>query len=222
MSSIAKAALALVALFCTLTFARQAFAEDAEEGRRQYKRGQDFLQAGDYRAAAQSFEAGYAAAPRPGFLLNIANCYRKLGELGKARQYYWRFLDQAPKDHASRPEVLEFLRTIEQINADGVALDGTETPARTPEMTPPRADSPPRRSMPLPAVVPADPSAGASPLLLAEQAAVPATTDRHTPFYKKWWFWTAVAGVAAAGATGYLITQRPAQGCAATLGCGRE
>src|SRR5207253_1393511 len=89
-----------------------------------FRRGEDLLKAGDYRAAAQAFESGYAAAPRAGFLLNIGNCYRKLGELGKARSFYWRFLDAAPKDHPSRAEVTGYLQQMEQIEADGVSVDG--------------------------------------------------------------------------------------------------
>lgn len=102
--------------------AKGAAAND-EEGRRQFKLGEKLLEEGKYREAAQAFEAGYAASPRAGFLLNIANCYRKLGELGKARQYYWRFLEAAPPNHPSRPAALEYLRAIEEIGADGVSLD---------------------------------------------------------------------------------------------------
>src|SRR5207244_9056741 len=96
-----------------------ARAEDAEAGRRHFKHGQELLKANDYRAAARAFEAGYAAAPRVGFLLNIGNCYRKLGELSKARDFYWRFLDAAPKDHPSPPAVMDYLRAMEPIQADG-------------------------------------------------------------------------------------------------------
>src|SRR5690348_649183 len=127
----------VIVLSCAL--AGRAAAEDQAEGRRQYKRGEELLQLGDYRAAAEAFEAGYAAAPRAGFLLNIGNCHRKLGELAQARDYYRRFLDAAPKDHPSRTEVLGYLRQIQEIEADGLPLGGAVPVAAPPRAPPPAA-----------------------------------------------------------------------------------
>jgi tetratricopeptide (TPR) repeat protein len=108
-----------------------ARADDDEAGKRLFRRGEDFIKAGNYRAAAEAFEEGYAAAPRVGFLVNIGNCYRKLGELGRARQFYQRFLDAAPADHPSRTEVADYLRAMDQIEADGVKVEDA-APVLTP------------------------------------------------------------------------------------------
>lgn len=220
--------LALLAALAMLpALSRSVHAEDAEAGRRYFKRGQDLLRANDYRAAARAFEAGYAVAPRVGFLLNIGNCYRKLGELGKAREHYWRFLDAAPKDHPSRPAVMEYLRLMEQIEADGVSVDSA--PAR------PGATLPPEVSMDgVSTEVPA--SAGVVPPALRAPAPVsPATgltvvdvqrpkQPEHPSVFKRWWFWTALGGAVAAGAGAYLVTRlgTPAPSCAASLACVRE
>jgi tetratricopeptide (TPR) repeat protein len=227
-------ALVAVVVAATLTLAiaspGRAFAEDEEEGRRQFKRGEDFLKAGDFRAAVEAFEAGYAAAPRVGFLLNIGNCYRKLGELGRARQHYWRFLDAAPKDHASRPEVLEYLQAIEQIEADGVAVDG-----------PPGGGQAANGGGPLrpvtvtggPAYVASaggrakaavDPASAAAASVAAEPAGRPAPSPDGAggSVFRRWWFWAVVGAAVAAGAGIFVYNQRGGAGCPASLGCARE
>jgi tetratricopeptide (TPR) repeat protein len=202
-----------------------AHAEDAEAGRRQFKRGQELLKVGDYRAAAKAFEAGYAAAPRVGFLLNIGNCYRKLGELSKARAYYWRFLDAAPKDHPSRPAVMDYLRAMEQIEADGVSVDSSSAapPAAAAasaeiavpdEVGDPVAAAPVAKAPNLSVRPPVEPAGG---LATVEVRKAP---REERPIYKRWWFWTLVGGAVAAGAATYVLT-RPA-GCGASLGCANE
>jgi tetratricopeptide (TPR) repeat protein len=201
----------VIALLCGLVLAPAllgvAHAEDAEAGRRLFKKGQDLLQANDYRAAAHAFEAGYAAAPRVGFLLNIGNCYRKLGELSRAREFYWRFLDAAPKEHPSRPAVMDYLRAMEQIEADGVSVDAASGAHAA--HAPPATVRPAAKAK-VPAWTP--PDATAPGLTVIEERPI-----EKPPLYKRWWFWTALGGVVAAGATAFVLT-RPAS-CGATLGC---
>jgi tetratricopeptide (TPR) repeat protein len=214
----------VVALLGVLAFAlalrSPARAEDAEAGRRYFKRGQELLKENDYRGAVRAFEAGYAAAPRVGFLLNIGNCYRKLGELSKARDHYWRFLDAAPKDHPSRPAVKDYLRAMEQIEADGVSVDGA-SPTR-PVLPPPPPTEPTFRSAapvarPLAARPPEGPAGGLTIIDIGPPA------QEKPSLFKRWWFWTLVGGVVAAGAATYVLT-RPAgaASCSASLGCARE
>lgn len=213
------------ALALLLVFPPVVLAEDAETGRRQFKRGQELLKVGDYRAAARAFEAGYAAAPRVGFLLNIGNCYRKLGELGKARAYYWRFLDAAPKDHPSRPAVMDYLRAMEQIEADGVSVDGAPTtrppPGGQTEIPAGAADDSGTLAMSgLPSTLNARPEP-VQPLRVTEARMADADTlDR--PVWKRWWFWVVVGGAVAAGATAVLLTRPSSSSCGATLGCANE
>jgi tetratricopeptide (TPR) repeat protein len=220
----------VAALLCVtallLALRGTAQAEDAEAGRRYFKRGQELLKANDYRGAVKAFEAGYAAAPRVGFLLNIGNCYRKLGELGKAREHYWRFLDASPKDHPSRPSVMEYLRAIKQIEEDGASMDAAAAAGRAPPPPPPPVTEPvplsPSAPAPVPQALSARPEEVApSPGLSVVDA--PPRAEEKPPVYKRWWFWTLVGGAVAAGVATYAITRRaePA-GCTASLGCGHE
>jgi hypothetical protein len=216
-----------------------ATADDAADGRRLYLRGQTFLEAGDYRAAAEAFEAGHLAAPRVGFLLNIGNCYRKLGELGKARQFYWRFLDAAPKRDRSRADVLAYLRAMEQIEADGVSVDpaaARRAPAPAAGVPGPAVAVATAQAISPPPTVPAPPPiemkaataevhqvidpARAEGLVSAR---IPDSPPRSTDaFWNRAWFWTAVGVVVAVGVAG-LVVLRPSSGsCTASLGCARE
>jgi tetratricopeptide (TPR) repeat protein len=210
------ALLCLIALVLALHGTAQA--EDAEAGRRFFKRGQDLLKANDYRGALKAFEAGFAAAPRVGFLLNIGNCYRKLGELGKAREHYWKFLDAAPKDHPSRPSVNDYLRAMEQIEADGVSVDSA--PAKGPPPAPEPATAPgPPPQLPPTLSAPPPPDAPSPGLVLVDSPA----RDQKAPVYKRWWFWTLVGGAVAAGVGTYVLTRRAATPhCSASLGCFSE
>jgi tetratricopeptide (TPR) repeat protein len=200
-------------------FASAARADDDEAGKRLFRRGEDFIKAGNYRAAAEAFEEGYAAAPRVGFLVNIGNCYRKLGELSRARQYYQRFLDAAPADHPSRAEVADYLRAMDQIEADGVKVEDA-APVLTPPPTAPTP--PPPLPPPPPPPQPALIDSPVPPALLIKETPR-AAPGSSAPVYKRAWFWAIVGGVVAASAGAFLLTQRRGGGqCAASLGCARE
>src|SRR4051794_17565916 len=78
-------------------------------GKMHFDRGVQLYRAGRYADAIGEFESGYAALPRPAFLLNIAQSWRKLGDIGWARLYYQRFVDQADPDDPARGPALEAL-----------------------------------------------------------------------------------------------------------------
>jgi tetratricopeptide (TPR) repeat protein len=61
-----------------------------------HRRGESLYVAERYPEALAEFEAGYAALPLPGFLINIGQCHRRMGDLERARVAFDRFLDVAP------------------------------------------------------------------------------------------------------------------------------
>src|SRR6185312_11895333 len=63
------------------TPARAAGSDDEERARGHYEIGLGLYRLGDYRGALEEFAAGYELARKPGFLLNLGQTYRKLGEL---------------------------------------------------------------------------------------------------------------------------------------------
>jgi tetratricopeptide (TPR) repeat protein len=107
-----------------------------EEGRVHYGQGQ-------YQDALRQFEAGYAIAREPRFLINIAQAHRRLGEPGRAREALARFLEIAPVADSERPRVAELLWVVSrEVETTRVAAPPSEpAPAHAPVVAPP---SPPR------------------------------------------------------------------------------
>src|SRR4051794_19479898 len=92
--------------------AHAAADEGEEEARRRFKKGGKLFDEGKFREAAHEFEAGYAVLPRAGFLLNIAQSYRRAGDLRKAKRYYELFL-QADHESMQKDEVLSYVKEID-------------------------------------------------------------------------------------------------------------
>jgi tetratricopeptide (TPR) repeat protein len=167
-----------LALLSSARSAVAASADDQREARRNFQAGEVHFKAGRYTEALEAYQAGYAAAPLPGFLINVAQCQRRLGDLAKAHATYEKFLFVAP-DSPLVPEVKKLLAELDQMLA---AEAETDTPA------------PPELSAPAPAE-PA-PTTAAAATLTAEARPAPAPAP---PQWKRWWVWGAVGAALAAG-----------------------
>ena len=79
------AVVACVAVAAAPAAARTTRAEDARERAHvHWQSGSERYAAGQFAAALDEFEAGYAAQPSPAFLVNIGQCLRKLDRLDEA------------------------------------------------------------------------------------------------------------------------------------------
>src|SRR3954462_2163490 len=67
-----------------------------EQARDHFAAGQREYQMGRYSEALHQFELGYALSPRPEFLINFAQVYRKLGDYDRAIAECERYLATAP------------------------------------------------------------------------------------------------------------------------------
>lgn len=122
----------------------QAQAEDpVARARTHFEAGRALYQLGNYNEALREFAAGYQLAPRPQFLLNLGQCYRKLDDLGNARLMYERYLKDAPPSDPERPQAEQILAEIEKQIADQKAAS-----APPPTTPPPVAASPPSTASP--------------------------------------------------------------------------
>jgi hypothetical protein len=190
---------------------------DEAEGRRRWKQGQELYQKGRYLDAAREFEAGYAIAPRPLFLLNIGHAYRRAQELVKAKAAYEKLLQLQP-DLPQRAEVEGYIKSIDDA-LQVVVEPATVAPAPAPATTPPAPA--------IPALV--DPGAAAA--VPAPAAPMPALTASPPPpiepgrssgsVLTKPWFWVIVGAVVAGGVAAGVIALRPSTSCQATS-CIRE
>jgi hypothetical protein len=163
------------------------------QAREHVRKGAEAFRDGRYDAAMAEFEAGYAAVPRPGFLLNMGHVQRQAGNLARARDYYRRYLDLEPGS-AQRATVEKALREIDASLRGGAAAPGTPPPRRPVALASTVDDS----------EVPVDLKLAASEPTTRRAELVPQRDD-STPVYRRWWFWATAGGVAVAGVLGFLL-----------------
>lgn len=161
------------------------------DARRRFADAEIDYKAGRYAEALVKYQAGYAAKPLPGFLVNIAQCQRRLGDLKAARATYREFVLVAP-DSRLVPEVQVLIGQLDAVIAD-LAAGGDGAPAadvgaggdvHTTELgtSPALSATPPPQTAPLIDVAPAP---------------EPAAPARHS--HVRWWLWGGVAAAAIAG-----------------------
>jgi tetratricopeptide (TPR) repeat protein len=123
------------------------------EARVHFEAGTDHYAAGRYEEAIRRFQAGYALVPRPNFLVNIGQAYRKLGNLVRAKEAYVAYVRALPEKGALRDQALQVLAEIEvqlqvqQGNAPGSAITGVhpeELPVNTTLLPAPAPPAAPR------------------------------------------------------------------------------
>ncbi|HZS41195.1 MAG TPA: hypothetical protein VFF06_30405 [Polyangia bacterium] len=144
---------AVVALVTMLAGAARADEVAEDRAHAHYEVGRGLYRLGDYRGALREFAAGYELVREPGFLLNIGQTYRKLGDPAHARQLYRQFLDEAPADHPARAQAERVLRELDEAvqnapppAAAAPALAPKNAPAASVSLAAPaRADARPRR-----------------------------------------------------------------------------
>jgi tetratricopeptide (TPR) repeat protein len=190
-------AAALMLMFVLPLGAAPASAEDQAEGKRRFARGQELYAEGKYLEAAQEFEAGFAVAPRPLFLLNIGHSYRRAQAWAKARAAYERLLAMDPKTE-HRATVEGHIRNIDDIAAAG-PLPAPALETRVPPQPPP----------------PRQPAAEAVVLSAPPPAPITPPSVETPPLYTRPWFWVAIGGVVAVGAGVGILALRRGQVCGA-------
>jgi tetratricopeptide (TPR) repeat protein len=129
--------LILVALALALVArapAASAAPSQEELARSHYHAGEEEYARGRWREALHEFQLGYALSPRPEFLINFAQVYRKLGDFDAAERECERYLATAPpSDLAQQAE-----RLLQQIRDER---------ANAPRPEPPPAPPPPAQNV---------------------------------------------------------------------------
>jgi tetratricopeptide (TPR) repeat protein len=115
-----------------------------EQAKRYFASGNEHYAAGRYKEAIRDFQAGYALVPRPNFLVNLGQAYRKLGDLVRAKEAYVSYVRALPLDSTLRDQALQVLAEIE-----------VQLQERRPESEDATASAP----VPVPAPLPAAPPA---------------------------------------------------------------
>jgi hypothetical protein len=190
--AIATAALALA------TGARPAAGEPSppeREARRHFDEAEAQYRAGHYSDALAQYQAGYAAMPLSGFLVNIAQCQRRLGNLKTARATYREFVLVAP-DSRLVPEVQTLIRQLDVLIADlasgGSGAGAAQLGAGDAAYGDVHATDP--TAPPAPSLTLTAPATTETALVATSPQPAPARRSRA-----RWWIWGAVAVAAIAG-----------------------
>jgi hypothetical protein len=175
------------------------------EARRAFQAAEAHFRAGRFAEALAAYQAGYDASPLPGFLINIAQCQRRLGDLRKARATYQKYVMVAP-DSPHIPEVKSLISELDRLIAD---LDRGDAPAAEKSADDDRgaAEAAPAAATPVPAAVPpaAPPAALVTAAPAADDAPPPEASPRH-----RWWLWGLIGvAVLGAGATAAVFALSP-------------
>jgi tetratricopeptide (TPR) repeat protein len=184
----------LFALVLVSGAARAQSSDDLARAKTHYEAGHALYNLGNFTEAQREFAAGYQLVPRPGFLLNLGQCARKLGNLERAQEMYQRFLQAARPDDPQRAEATQVLAELDKQIAERPAAV-----AVAPEPQPPAT------------TVGAPTAPAVAPAALTLTAAPP----RRKSWIKRNWWVVPVAAVVVAGGVGLGIYfgTRPAGAC---------
>jgi tetratricopeptide (TPR) repeat protein len=119
----------------------RADSEDATvAARRHFERAEKLFALGRFEAALTEYEAAFEARPLPGFLFNIGQCHRNLGNHDAAIFSFRKYLRLSP-DAENREDVLELIAKLETEKQRAEARRAADEDARrlAPPPPPPAA-----------------------------------------------------------------------------------
>lgn len=213
---------------------------DAESrARAHYEVGLGMYHLGNYHDAIREFSAGYELSPRPQFLINLGQAYRKLRDFDHARIMFRRYLATAGPDASDRRQVQQLLDEAERaavtspppVSAPTASPGGppsagaTSSPAAASPSASPSASSPTTASPSAASHSTVSPSGAASSSdgAAAELTGVSTPPAHRRSALRRFW-WTIPVGAVVVGAAiglGIYFGMPPSQvPCSsATIGC---
>ena len=93
--------------------ATPARADDAQKARELFTQGNTYFDIGQFDKAIDAWQNGYQLKNDPGFLYNIAQAYRTMGDAQKAIFFYKRYLSNSPKAR-NRAEVEQKIEALQK------------------------------------------------------------------------------------------------------------
>ena len=188
-----RVAAALVGIVLALTTlpARAEPTPAQQSAMRHWESGLKLFEDKKYQEALGEFAQGYALSHKAGFLFNMAECARLLGDKPQAHQLYRRYLGEHPQGKL-RAEALAHCR---ELGVGPCEAPAVAPPPPVPPVPPPKTPT---------AVAPA--RLDLVPSVASSSAPPPA---RPRPFYKRWPLWVGIGVVVVAGSVtaGVLATR---------------
>ncbi|HSY40433.1 MAG TPA: tetratricopeptide repeat protein [Polyangia bacterium] len=103
----------MVAIVLVASGATTARADDAQKARDLFTQGNTYFDLGQFDKAIDAWQNGYQLKNDPGFLYNIAQAYRTMGDAQKAIFFYKRYLSNSPKAR-NRSEVEQKIEALQK------------------------------------------------------------------------------------------------------------
>ena len=103
----------MVAIVLVASGATPARADDAQKARDLFTQGNTYFDLGQFDKAIDAWQNGYQLKNDPGFLYNIAQAYRTMGDAQKAIFFYKRYLSNSPKAR-NRAEVEQKIEALQK------------------------------------------------------------------------------------------------------------
>jgi tetratricopeptide (TPR) repeat protein len=117
--------------------ARTAGADDpaTRAARRHFERGEKLFALGKFDDALDQYQSAFDAKPLPGFLYNIGQCYRNLGDYDQAIFSFKKYLRLDPEAQ-NREAVERLIEDLEEQKARGDGEKFTRQRQKQPESKP--------------------------------------------------------------------------------------
>jgi tetratricopeptide (TPR) repeat protein len=183
-----------------------------------FKEGEERYSARQFQAALDEYQAGFTILPLPGFLVNIGQCYRRMGDLARARTTFERFVLVAP-DSPLVPEVRQLIADIDRQQRSAyldtpevlpLSYGGSEPPQPSEGGAPStgpvvssamlQATAPPAAASPSPrALVDLETEAGAEAAAPGRQAEPRDGDTSSATGRRRWWLWGTLAAAVVGG-----------------------
>jgi tetratricopeptide (TPR) repeat protein len=154
--------------------------ETEQQSRRSFEKAEAHFRAGLFAEALSEYQAGYDLVPLPGFLINIAQCQRRLGDLNQALITYRKFIMVAP-DSRFVPDVKKLIEELQTLVQDAEKASAEASG---------RADAPEPE-------VPTAVREETSRTDLVSAPTLPPPKESKT----RWWLWGTVAATVVVGVT---------------------
>jgi tetratricopeptide (TPR) repeat protein len=106
-------ALHVLVLTLSSTAAHAQTPDEMTRARAHFEAGRALYTLGKFDDALREFTSGYQLVPRPEFVLNLAQTYRRLGRFDEAQRLYRRFLAEAPANDPKRKQVTVLLAEVD-------------------------------------------------------------------------------------------------------------
>lgn len=191
-----------------LSFASMAAAQpkknaDEQAARALFADGQKAYDLGEFDRALTLYSDAYKLKPLPGFLFNIGQCHKQLGNYERAAFFFGRFVDNSKPEAANVALAKELKADMEKRHAEKVEAERKAADEKA-AADKAAADKAKVSDAPM-----------APPLTPAELSTLPPPPPPSVepePVTKKAWFWVVIGGAVvatAAGVTAGVVLSQP-------------